>query len=36
MNRSELLQSRIIDAHDKLWESIVAISHKAPSPYSHD
>ena len=34
MNRSELLQARIIDAHEKLWERIVAIGHNVPSPYS--
>ena len=33
MNRSELLQSRIIDAHEKLWERIVDIGHNVPSPY---
>ena len=34
MNRSELLQSRIIDAHAMLWERIVAIGHNVPNPYS--
>ena len=34
MNQSELLQSRIIDAHEKLWERIVEIGHNVPSPYS--
>ena len=33
MNRSELLQARIIDAHEKLWERIVDIGHNVPSPY---
>ena len=33
MNRSELLQSRIIDAHEKLWERIVDIGHNVPSHY---
>jgi len=28
-----LLQSRIIDAHEKLWERIVDIGHNVPSPY---
>ena len=34
MNQSELLQSKIIDAHEKLWERIVEIGHNVPSPYS--
>ena len=33
MNRSEILQARIIDAHEKLWERIVDIGHNIPSPY---
>ena len=34
MNQSELLQSRIIDAHEKLWERIVGINGNIPNPYS--
>ena len=34
MNQSEILQARIIDAHEKLWERIVQIEHNIPSPYS--
>lgn len=34
MNRSELLQARIIDAHENLWERIIAIRHNIPSPYN--
>ena len=34
VNRSEILQARIIDAHEKLWERIVEIGHNVPSPYS--
>ena len=33
MNRSELLQSRIIDAHEKLWARIVEISRDLPNKY---
>ena len=33
MNRSELLQSRRIEAHEKLWENIVEIRGKVPNPY---
>ena len=33
MDRSEVLLSRIIDAHEKLWERIVAIRSNLPSPY---
>ena len=33
MNRSEILQARIIDAHEKLWERIVDIGHSIPIPY---
>ena len=34
MNRSELLQARIIKAHEMLWERIVEIGHNVPSPYT--
>ena len=34
MNQSEILQARVIDAHEKLWERIVEIGHNVPSPYS--
>ena len=34
MNRSEILQARIIKAHEMLWERIVEIGHNVPSPYS--
>ena len=34
MDQSEILQVRIIDAHEKLWERIVYIGHNVPSPYS--
>ena len=34
MNRSGLLQSRIIDAHEKVWARIVEIGHNVPNPYS--
>ena len=33
MNRSELLRSRIIDAHERLWQRIVEINGNLPSPY---
>ena len=33
MTQSELLRSRIIDAHEKLWERIVEIKGNLPSPY---
>ena len=33
MKRSEILQARIIDAHEKLWERIVDIGNNIPSPY---
>ena len=34
MNRSEILQARIIKAHEMLWERIVGIGHNVPNPYS--
>ena len=34
MNRSKILQARIIKAHEMLWERIVEIGHNVPSPYS--
>ena len=34
MNRSEILQARIIKAHEMLWERIVEIGHNIPNPYS--
>ena len=33
MSRSKILQTRIIDAHEKLWERIVNIGHNIPLPY---
>ena len=33
MNRSEILQARIIEAHEMLWQRIVEIGHNVPSPY---
>ena len=33
MNQSEMLQARIIKAHEMLWEKIVNIEHNVPSPY---
>ena len=34
MNQSELLQSKVIDAHAMLWERVVRIGHNVPLPYS--
>ena len=34
MNQSELLQSKVIDAHAMLWERIVRIGHNVPRPYN--
>ena len=34
MNRSEILQARIIKAHEMLWERIVEIGHNVPRPYT--
>ena len=34
MNQSELLQSKIIDAHEKLWGRIIEVKNGLPSPYS--
>ena len=34
MNQSEILQAKIIDAHEKLWERIVEIGHNIPNSYS--
>ena len=33
MDRSELLRSKIMDAHEKLWERIVEIKGDLPMPY---
>ncbi len=34
MNQSELLQSKVIDAHAMLWERVVRIGHNVPHPYN--
>lgn len=33
MNRSELLQSKIVEAHDELWRKIVEVRSDLPAPY---
>ena len=33
MNQSELLQSRVIEAHEELWRRIIGVRRELPSPY---
>ena len=33
MSQSEILQARIIKAHEMLWARVVQIGHNVPSPY---
>ena len=34
MHQSELLQSKVIEAHEELWRKVVGIRRELPSPYS--
>ena len=34
MNQSELLQSKVVEAHDEVWKKILGVRSHLPSPYS--